>query len=944
MNHLDVLNNTFPKTPADELRKSATGCYYTHKSIAIQMFSPLLLETDFINSPKLKIFDPFAGDGRLVIWLIEFCNSHNLPKVWDIHLFDINEEGLKQARDRITNLKEKGVSINLTIESGDAFKVSQYFKGAADIVVTNPPWEILKPDNRELIKLNKKIKKDYISSMRDYDRYLAENYPISQPKRKFAGWGTNLSRAGAELSHGLLKQDGYCCIVLPASFFADDQSKNIREELISSSKLIDLAYYPAEAKLFDKADVASSSLTYKKCNNPEKKPKLTIFNKSLKIKSSGKVLLEKDDADDYIVPITLGAKALKVFKKLKKAAPTWQEIEKDNLELWAGREIDETGIKQYLSNNKQGFRFIKGRMVNRFQLDNQEMHYLEKPDYSPPESASYNRIAWRDVSRPSQKRRVIATILPKDTIAGNSLGVAYYRNNSKNNLLSLLGIFNSLCFEFQLRFHLATGHVSLSAIRKVHIPSQEDLSQLSEIRKLCDERIKGSVSAEAKIEAMVASQVYGLSKNEFEIIINSFEKITKSEKNLILSEFDELKINKKIIHNLIPNHLSSKLSDLDMKIVRSVPPGGNWKNIPEDIPSKRIVKIRESYARGEGSRSTYYGRLRADMPSYTINTYFNRPGNGCHIHYSQDRVLSQREAARLQSFPDSFEFFGSQTAVNNQIGNAVPPLLSLQIANQIKKSIGTTGVFIDLFAGAGGMGLGFKWAGWKPLLASDIDPHFLETYANNIHKNIMCGSISDDKFFKDLAKECKRLKSLHSTSPFWILGGPPCQGFSTAGKKRTMDDERNKLFMYYKKLIEEVSPDGFIFENVSGLLNMEKGAVFERVKSEFRDVMKNLTGWVLSSEDFAIPQRRKRVILIGAQNHNFSIRRPVQKTGISRENDFFSESIKSWVTVEDALSDLPIISQAENGSHLDYISPSSSHYQKLMRGEISPGTYLSFFS
>jgi hypothetical protein len=86
------------------------------------------------------------------------------------------------------------------------------------------------------------------------------------------------------------------------------------------------------------------------------------------------------------------------------------------------------------------------------------------------------------------------------------------------------------------------------------------------------------------------------------------------------------------------------------------------------------------------------------------------------------------------------------------------------------------------------------------------------------------------------------------------------------------------------------------------------------------------------------------VILIGAQNHNFSIRRPVQKTGISRENDFFSESIKSWVTVEDALSDLPIISQAENGSHLDYISPSSSHYQKLMRGEISPGTYLSFFS
>ena len=105
---------------------------------------------------------------------------------------------------------------------------------------------------------------------------------------------------------------------------------------------------------------------------------------------------------------------------------------------------------------------------------------------------------------------------------------------------------------------------------------------------------------------------------------------------------------------MIPNHKAAKLSELDMMIVNSVPPGGNWKNIPLDVPSKRIEQIRDSYAQGKGSRSTYYGRLLPDMPAYTINTYFNRPGNGCHIHYEQDRVLSQREAARLQSFPDDF--------------------------------------------------------------------------------------------------------------------------------------------------------------------------------------------------------------------------------------------------------------------------------------------------
>ena len=90
----------------------------------------------------------------------------------------------------------------------------------------------------------------------------------------------------------------------------------------------------------------------------------------------------------------------------------------------------------------------------------------------------------------------------------------------------------------------------------------------------------------------------------------------------------------------IANHIAPRLSELDIRMVKSVPEGGNWKNIPETIPSKRLEQIRESFKRGEGSRSTYYGRLRRCDPAYTISTYFSRPGNGCHIHYEQDRVLS----------------------------------------------------------------------------------------------------------------------------------------------------------------------------------------------------------------------------------------------------------------------------------------------------------------
>lgn len=379
-----------------------------------------------------------------------------------------------------------------------------------------------------------------------------------------------------------------------------------------------------------------------------------------------------------------------------------------------------------------------------------------------------------------------------------------------------------------------------------------------------------------------------------------------------------------------------------MRIVKSVPPGGNWKNLPEDIPSKRIAQIRESYHQGKGSRSTYYGRLLSSNPSYTINTYFNRPGNGCHIHYSQDRVLSQREAARLQSFPDNFIFHGSQTAINTQIGNAVPPLLAYKIANEINKAIGGAGIFVDLFAGAGGMGLGFKWAGWTPLIANDIESIFLKTYAENVHDNTICGSISDEKTFTELCRKTNKLLKEHKNKPLWILGGPPCQGFSTAGNKRTMEDQRNSLFIHYKKFLEEVKPDGFVFENVAGLLNMDKGEVFQKVKCEFSSVMPKLTGWVLNTEDYAIPQRRKRVILIGTNIKDNNISLPDPITGLTK-NDIFS-NLKQWISVDDALSDLPELNQGENGSGKDYRHQPLTNYQKLMRGVLVPSEYFRTFT
>lgn len=177
---------------------------------------------------------------------------------------------------------------------------------------------------------------------------------------------------------------------------------------------------------------------------------------------------------------------------------------------------------------------------------------------------------------------------------------------------------------------------------------------------------------------------------------------------------------------MITDHVAGTLSDLDREVVRHVQPGGNWRDLPSDFPSRRIDQIRRSAAAGKGSRSTYYGRLMWDRPSYTISTFFSRPGNGCFIHPTADRLITIREAARLQSFPDAYKFAGPMRSRFVQVGNAVPPLLACQLAAMFER-----GSVVDLFSGCGGMSLGFELAGFELVAVADIDKYSNETFAIN---------------------------------------------------------------------------------------------------------------------------------------------------------------------------------------------------------------------
>lgn len=131
----------------------------------------------------------------------------------------------------------------------------------------------------------------------------------------------------------------------------------------------------------------------------------------------------------------------------------------------------------------------------------------------------------------------------------------------------------------------------------------------------------------------------------------------------------------------VTQHESFRLSEAHLDIVRSVRPGENWTSVPQELLPPRFEKMRPYDA------TTLMKRLVWEKPAYTITTKFNEISTGAFIHPRDDRTLSIREAARLQSFPDRVSFSGTATQIRRQIGNAVPPLLGKAIAMAIRGAL-----------------------------------------------------------------------------------------------------------------------------------------------------------------------------------------------------------------------------------------------------------------
>jgi DNA (cytosine-5)-methyltransferase 1 len=165
--------------------------------------------------------------------------------------------------------------------------------------------------------------------------------------------------------------------------------------------------------------------------------------------------------------------------------------------------------------------------------------------------------------------------------------------------------------------------------------------------------------------------------------------------------------------------------------------------------------------------------------------------------------------------------------------------------------------YVSVFCGGGGLDLGFAAAGFTPLFSSDIIPSFCETVKNNLKKHLVephdITELSGNYVLDVVGKKVSV-----------VIGGPPCQSFSILGTRKSTNDPRGKLIYEYARFIKEINPDSFLFENVPGILTINKGVDWQELLSFFKKETGYHIKWTkMNSVWFGVPQYRQRVIAVG---------------------------------------------------------------------------------
>ena len=212
--------------------------------------------------------------------------------------------------------------------------------------------------------------------------------------------------------------------------------------------------------------------------------------------------------------------------------------------------------------------------------------------------------------------------------------------------------------------------------------------------------------------------------------------------------------------------------------------------------------------------------------------------------------------------------------------------------------------YVDLFSGAGGLSLGFEMAGFNNVFSVEYDKKIAESYKKNFPThNLLVKDIQE-------IKDDEIITLQHNQEVDVVIGGPPCQGFSLAGRigRSFVEDKRNYLFKEFVRVVKIIDPPMFVMENVARILSHNKGETIKELTNEFKKIGYNVQYKVLQAADYGVPQKRQRIFIVGTKNKEFNFPTPIGTT----------------ITVKEAIGDLPPLKSGERSEVPNHFSMNHS--------------------
>ena len=316
---------------------------------------------------------------------------------------------------------------------------------------------------------------------------------------------------------------------------------------------------------------------------------------------------------------------------------------------------------------------------------------------------------------------------------------------------------------------------------------------------------------------------------------------------------------------IIPNHETRAYTGIVLERMQHLVAGGKMGDLPVHLQHKSFIRKGTKKTGGPNMRLL---RLERNKPSLTITAYiFNK-----FVHPTEDRYITPREAALLQDFPIDYEFMGTLGQVQKQIGNAVPVGLVKALAKEVIKYFEYLNKYGKLkiasyFTGAGGLDLGFEQASNHKVQFETVFSTDIEKWAElTINKNRPHWHF----YREDITKlNPQTVKNIIGGNPDIIIGGPPCQPFSVAGKQKATKDPLGRLYRNYIDHIAQLKPEIVVMENVYGMAQVKSANMIEEIYSTFKKIGYDITHKELMAADYGVAQKRRRLFFIAAKNLHY---------------------------------------------------------------------------